>query len=104
MDYRVRLTRRAERDLGEIFEHIYAGNSPAAGAWYAGLRKAILSLERDPKRGATTPENTKMRHLLYGHRRHVYRMIYRVMERKKEVEILHIRHGAMKRVTPGDLE
>jgi hypothetical protein len=41
-----------------------------------------------------TPENSKLRHLLYGHKPHIYRAIFRVMEKQKLVEVLHIRHGA----------
>jgi len=33
--------------------------------------------------------------LLYGHKPHIYRVIYRILERPKHVEVLHIRHGAM---------
>jgi len=33
--------------------------------------------------------------LLYGHKPHIYRVIYRILERPKQVEVLHIRHGAM---------
>jgi plasmid stabilization system protein ParE len=41
-----------------------------------------------------TPERGDVRHLLYGNRPHVYRVIYRVIEKQKRVEVLHIRHGA----------
>lgn len=41
-----------------------------------------------------TPENSKLRHLLYGHKPHIYRVIYRVLEKRKEIVILHVRHGA----------
>jgi len=37
----------------------------------------------------------RLRHLLYGHKPHVYRLIYRIVEKPKRVEVLHIRHGAM---------
>jgi mRNA-degrading endonuclease RelE of RelBE toxin-antitoxin system len=32
--------------------------------------------------------------LLYGRKPHVYRVIYRVLEKQKRVDVLHIRHGA----------
>jgi plasmid stabilization system protein ParE len=41
--------------------------------------------------------------LLYGKKPHIYRVIYRIAERLKEVEILHIRHGAMDRFKPKEL-
>ena len=41
-----------------------------------------------------TPENDKLRHLLYGNKPHIYRAIFRVVEKQKLIEVLHIRHGA----------
>jgi mRNA-degrading endonuclease RelE of RelBE toxin-antitoxin system len=35
------------------------------------------------------------KHLLYGNKPHVYRVIYQIDERKKLVQVLTIRHGAM---------
>jgi len=51
------------------------------------------------------PDNArdKLRHLLYGHKPHVYHVIYRVLEKKKQVEVLHIRHGARRKLKPSDL-
>jgi hypothetical protein len=44
-----------------------------------------------------TPESDKSRHLLYGNKPHIYRAIYRVLEKQKQVEVLHIRHSARMR-------
>jgi toxin ParE1/3/4 len=97
MAYLVSLMPRAKRDLKLLFEHIHATESVAAFRWYEGLKGAILSLEEHPTRGPAIPENKQLRHLLYGHKPHIYRVIYRVKERAKRVEILHIRHGARRR-------
>lgn len=43
-----------------------------------------------------TPESDKLRHLLYGHKPHIYRAIYRVLEKQKQVEALHIRTAQAK--------
>jgi hypothetical protein len=40
------------------------------------------------------PENGELRHLLYGHKSHVYRAMFRLLEKQKRVDVLHIRHGA----------
>jgi len=40
------------------------------------------------------PENMNLRHLLYGGKPHVYRVIYRIQEKEKRIQVLHIRHGA----------
>jgi plasmid stabilization system protein ParE len=97
MAYRVKIMPRAQRDPDWIYRWIGAGSSGAALAWYRGLREAIRSLRNNPRRSPATPENAAFRHLLYGAKPHVYRVIYRIVEKQKEVEILHVRHGAMER-------
>lgn len=94
MAYLVNLTARAERDLAHLYAEINAQHSDAALRWYRGLTDAILSLEKRPNRCPVTPEKVQLRHLLYGHRPHVYRVIFRVVERERNVVVLHIRHGA----------
>ena len=46
---------------------------------------------------------TALRHLLYGKRPHVYRVIFEIDEPRKVVNVLTIRHGAMKTATPEGL-
>jgi len=41
-----------------------------------------------------TPENAGLRHLLYGNRPHIYRIIYSIDEQAGEVNVAQIRHGA----------
>lgn len=94
MAYLVRLTARAQRDLAALYEHINAEHSAAALRWYQGLKQAILTLEELPKRCAVIRENKKLRQLLYGARPNVYRVIFRVLEARKQVDVIHIRHGA----------
>ncbi len=86
---------RAERDLAGIYDRIPASTSDAALNWYLGLRDSIRSLRDSPTRCPATPENDQLRNMLYGHRPHVYRVIYRIVEKPKQVEVLHIRYGAM---------
>jgi toxin ParE1/3/4 len=100
--YQVKLTHRAERDLDLLYDSIGAEHLEAALKWYRGLKRAILSLEHSPLRCPLIPEDEKLRHLLYGKKPHVYRIIYRVLEKTKTVEVLHIRHGAMDKFTHGD--
>ncbi len=44
-------------------------------------------------------ENDRLRHLLYGKRPHVYRIIYAIDERRRVVNVVHIRHAARDRST-----
>lgn len=98
MAYSVELSARAERDLRYLYQRIHAASSPAAKQWFNGLEVAILSLEEKPARGPVTPENKKLRHLLYRSQSYVYRIIYAIDERRRVVTILHIRHGAQGRM------
>lgn len=104
MAYLVNITARAQRDLAHLYGGIDAEDSDAALKWYRGFKEAILSLEEQPKRCPVTPESSKFRHLLYGSKPHIYRVIYRVSERQKQVEVLHIRHGARRRFIGSDVE
>jgi toxin ParE1/3/4 len=81
---------RALSDLPYLYEWIGAESGEAAAQWYNGLEDAIYSLEEQPARCPRTPESDRYRHLLYGHKPHIYRVIYRVLEKQKQVDVLHI--------------
>jgi plasmid stabilization system protein ParE len=103
MEFLVSITSRAERDLAYLYERINAESSVAALKWYRGLKIAILSLERHPNRGRVTRRKDKLRQLLYGNKPHIYRVIFRVLERQREVEVIHIRHSARRKLKPSDV-
>jgi toxin ParE1/3/4 len=104
MPYLVNVSPRAERDLATIYAAINAEYSEAAFDWFNGLERALLTLEQTPTRCPKTPEDSHLRHLLYGKKRDVYRVIFRIDERRQEVDILHIRHGARNTFTADDLK
>ncbi len=103
MAYVVRIAARAERDLVSLYDAINASDSIAALRWYEELKRGILSLAVHAKRCPVTPENRTLRHLLYGRKPHIYRVIYRVNDRQKQVDVLHIRHGARQRFRASEL-
>jgi toxin ParE1/3/4 len=103
MAYLVNVTARAQRDLAFLFEAINAQDSDAALRWYRGLTEAILSREEKPHRCPATPENRTLRHLLYGRKPHIYRVIFKAREKPREVDILHIRHSARPGFKPSEL-
>ena len=103
MAYLINIASRAERDLAHLYAEINAEHSETALKWYRSLKEAILSLEEQPNRCSVTRENDELRQLLYGHKPHIYRVIHRVLERQKHVEVLHIRHGARRKFKPSDL-
>jgi toxin ParE1/3/4 len=100
----VNITARAERDLVALYDEIDAESSAAARAWYTGLRMSILSLEQLPHAWPITRESRRLRHLLYGRKPHIYRVIYRAVKSRHQVDILHIRHGARRAFRPSDLK
>jgi toxin ParE1/3/4 len=104
MAYRVKMSARAERDFANLFKDIGAGQSDAAWKWYLEFKEAILSLSELPNRCPATPEKDELRQLLYGRKPHIYRVIYRILEKKKAVEVLHIRHGARREMAGSDLK
>lgn len=103
MAYLVDIKPRAELDLGEIYEAVDAEHSGAAFRWFNGLERAVLTLEETPARCPATPEDRDLRHLLYGNKPHIYRVIYRITEKHNRVDVLHIRHGARQAFNPRDL-
>ncbi len=99
MAYLVELTLRAERDLDYLYERISADDSTAAARWFNGLEEASHTLGRFPRRCSVAPESKRakrrLRHLLYGAKRDVYRVIYEIDEPRKVVRLLTVRYGAM---------
>jgi hypothetical protein len=84
MAYGVEITGRAERDLADIYRRIEAENSPLAAKWFNGMVRAMSSLDRYPKRASITPENRALRHLLYGKKPYVYRIIFKIDEETRQ--------------------
>jgi toxin ParE1/3/4 len=91
MAYRVEITDRALRDLASIYKRIEAETKARAAHWFDGMEKAINRLEEHPQRTPITPEDRELRHLLYGKKPHVYRIIYAIEEDTSTVYVLHIR-------------
>ncbi len=79
-----------------------AEESVQAREWFLGLERRILGLARYPARAPTIPEDDALRHLLYGRKRNVYRIIYAVDESRRIVTVLHIRHGAQGAFNPDE--
>jgi toxin ParE1/3/4 len=108
MAFRVEFAARAARDLEILYLEKNAAESPAAVRWYNGLEQAVYELETHPNRCPVAPEarrvKRRLRHLLYGSKPHVYRVIYEVDERRQEVRVLTIRHGARRTIERADLD
>jgi toxin ParE1/3/4 len=107
MPYRVEFAARAARDLEILYVEKNAVESPAAARWYNALEETVYALETRPNRCPVAPEarklKLKLRHLLYGKKPHVYRIIYEVGEQRQTVWVLTIRHGARRKIQTSDL-
>jgi plasmid stabilization system protein ParE len=96
MSFRVEVTAEAERDADAILEWLFSQYAGEAGLrWFAALEDAIQSLAEFSERCALAPENQvfpfEVRQLLYGHKPHVYRILFTVD--RSTVHVLQIRHG-----------
>lgn len=104
MTFRVELAGRAIRDLAVLYEEKNVTGSAQAARWFNGLERAVYSLASDPLRCPVAPEclNTKnsFRHLLYGKKPHVYRIVFAVDHRRSTVFVLTVRHAARHEVAP----
>ncbi len=104
MAYRVELTRRAEREIDALYDRLSAEDSAAGANWFNGLEDAIFSLERLPHRCPIAAESKTfgrtLRHLIYGAKHSVYRVIYEIDDAHQLVWVRTVRHAAMDEFNP----
>jgi toxin ParE1/3/4 len=111
MTYHIEFADRAARDLEALYVEKNATESQMASQWYQGLEEAVYALAIYPDRCAIAPESgelrRELRHLLYGKKPHVYRVIwviYQVDARRQTVWVLTVRHGARRKLKATDVE
>src|SRR5437899_4973761 len=111
MAYTVSLSGSAEADAYAAFERIRAVAPASAARWLTGLFAAIRTLADMPARCPVIPEaddlGAPLRHLLYGRRTSVYRIIFDMQEDSEEgprVRVLRIGHGVREALTAQDIE
>ena len=93
MTFRVELSQEALADAERIYEWVTEA-APLRGAlWFNRLLAAIKSLQTLPQRCAHAPESNRLsfevRHLLFGRKPHVYRVIFTI--ESNVVYVLRIR-------------
>ena len=97
MTYRVHFTESAAADAQAVYDWIAQRAPRAAVKWFNGLLDVVASLGTFPTRCGIAPESTKageqIRHMLYGRKPHVYRILFTI--RVRDVYVLHIRLGAL---------
>lgn len=104
MRYEVVVQPVAEAELEEAYRYIWKESPERAMRWRARLLVKAESLSRWPERCALAPENDafpeEIRHLVFGS----YRLLFSILETKREVHVVHIRHGKRRHLgeTGGD--
>ena len=96
MAFRVELSERAQADITALYDWLRSQQAGDAGErWFVALREAIASLSVLPLRCPVAPESrespVEVRHLLYGGKPHIYRILFAV--EGDVVRVLHVRHG-----------
>jgi plasmid stabilization system protein ParE len=96
MTYTVLITEPAQEELDAAYLWLAEQTAQHGPAWHNGLVDAIISLEANPERcpvvqGARGEPET-VRQLLYGDKRHGYRILFTI--RGEKVIVLHIVHAA----------
>ncbi len=82
MSYRIIFLPSAKVDIGAAVAWLSAASSSSAARWRIGLFRIVENLETDPYRYTIAEEaddlNLPLRELLYGKRRHVYRILFTI--------------------------
>lgn len=98
MRYEVVVQPVAEAELEEAYRHIWKDSPERAMRWRTRLLAKAESLSRLPERCPLAPENDaftdEIRQLLFGS----YRLLFTILQTKREVHVVHIRHGKRRRL------
>ena len=107
MAYRVDVARSAEGELEALYLWVIERAPQQGAAWFNGLERAVLSLDRPPERCPVASESIDPDHPVrvrsYGRRPHVYRIFFTVDHSTEVVRVVHVRRGARQRPTADDL-
>src|SRR5688500_6179769 len=89
---------KAEQDVWEAYRYLFERSPTAAAKWYESVKRAILELDSMPQRFPAAIEAEELGwDLRQAHtpgNARVYRIVYRSLEKEREVHVLAIRHGA----------
>jgi len=101
---KIEWTERASRNLQDIYEYISRDSVIYAARFVKSLIKATKRLEDMPYSGRIVPEFEieNLREVIYRN----YRVVYRMVGKNKDVEILAVVHGArdMRKQFPDEWE
>ena len=92
MDYRLLYTQKALNDFAEIIGHIAEDDAEAASRFGRSLIEHVELLIRFPRMGGLIRKRSQVRKLLHS----PFLVYYHVREAEREIEVVHVRHGARK--------
>ncbi|MBM3756303.1 MAG: type II toxin-antitoxin system RelE/ParE family toxin [Acidobacteria bacterium] len=108
MEYRVEFSKEAFADLNRCYIAINAFEDIQAARWFDRFENTIASLSRLPERCKLAVEANSLRHpirqLLFGRNADVYRVLFEINKKTSLVQIITIRHGAMKRLSKAEYD
>jgi hypothetical protein len=97
MAFRVETSEAFEHEVEALLEWLTSSRNAGETdvRWFLALREAVESLSMFPARCPVAPENAsfpfEVRHLLYGRKPHLYRILFTI--EGETVYVLHLRHG-----------
>lgn len=107
MVYQVEIADTARADANAIYDWVTERGGQPGADWYEELVESLYSLEMLPHRCSLAVEaksaKREIRSLFFGRQNNVYRILYEIDEARKTVWVLHIRHGARRRLKAAEL-
>jgi plasmid stabilization system protein ParE len=92
MTYEVDISPDALDEYDAAYEWLLEQTPQYAPAWYNAVADALLSLAENPMRCPKVDPEGDLRYLLFGNKRHAYRIIFRI--RGSTVCVYSIRHSS----------
>jgi len=101
MEFQVKLTRNAKREIENAYLWLKQGNPVYADQWFRSLMNAIATLQDKPRRCAVARENDdfpeEIRQLIFGKSRNKYRIIFTIVDNM--VYIIYLRHSSQSSIS-----
>ena len=92
MNFEVEIIPAAEAEYQAAYDWLAEKTPQHAPVWFNSLMDALLTLSENPARCPKVDANGDMRYLLFGDKRHAYRIYFKI--RGSTVCVYSIRHAA----------
>ena len=92
MSFEVEITPAAEAEYQAAYDWLAEQTDQHAPLWFNVLRDALLNFGENPARCPRSNPNGDMRYLLFGDKRHAYKIHFKI--RGNTVVVYSIRHAA----------